>query len=402
VTVGAVAIIVCVASAQPAAQTSPPTTRAEALRQQRADKQQHLIPNVPDRIQRGITAAEERALLFGRREGLQPTVGMIARGSGIAFGGLFRDRDILKRYGTFETVALFSLRRYWLLEARTLFPDLAGGRIAAQASASLREHPRDDFYGIGPGSSRENRTSFLQRTTDLAGSAGIRLAQPLLVGGGLRYFQPRIGRGRADERPSIEARFSGDEAPGLDVRSNFVTSSTFVELDYREPRNARKGGFYRVDLTRFNDTTGGMDFTRTDVDLRQYLGFLAGRRVIVLRGLLSMTDADSGGKVPFYLMPFLGSSRTLRGAPSYRFRGPHAMLLQAEYRWEIWSGFEGALFYDAGKVALHRSDLNLDNLESDYGIGFRFNTNNGIIFRVDTAVGGREGTKVRISFGPFL
>ena len=51
-------------------------------------------------------------------------------------------------------------------------------------------------------------------------------------------------------------------------------------------------------------------------------------------------------------MPTLGGNDTLRGFRNYRFRGPHALLLQAEYRWELWSGLDGALFYDAGKVAL--------------------------------------------------
>ena len=58
--------------------------------------------------------------------------------------------------------------------------------------------------------------------------------------------------------------------------------------------------------------------------------------------------------MPFYLMPTLGGNDTLRGFREYRFRGPHAILAQAEYRWEIWSGLDGALFYDAGKVADRR------------------------------------------------
>ena len=57
------------------------------------------------------------------------------------------------------------------------------------------------------------------------------------------------------------------------------------------------------------------------------------------------------------------------------------MLLQGEYRFEIWSGLDGALFYDAGKVALRRSQLDLRHLESDYGFGFRFNTDRGIVAR---------------------
>ena len=103
--------------------------------------------------------------------------------------------------------------------------------------------------------------------------------------------------------------------------------------------------------------------------------------------------------MPFYAMPTLGGNDTLRGFREYRFRGPHAILAQAEYRWEIWSGLDGALFYDAGKVADRRADLNFKDLESDYGFGFRFNTDNAIIFRVDAGFGSSDGKHLYIVFG---
>jgi hemolysin activation/secretion protein len=98
-------------------------------------------------------------------------------------------------------------------------------------------------------------------------------------------------------------------------------------------------------------------------------------------------------------MPTLGGNDSLRGFRNYRFRGPHAMLLQAEYRFEVWSGLDAALFYDAGKVALQRSDLSFKNLEKDYGFGFRFNTAQGVIMRVDAAFGSRDGNYLHIVFG---
>ena len=73
-------------------------------------------------------------------------------------------------------------------------------------------------------------------------------------------------------------------------------------------------------------------------------------------------------------MPTLGGNDSLRGYRDYRFRGPHALLLQAEYRFEIWSGLDAALFYDAGKVAMRRANLDLDDLESDYGVGSPLST----------------------------
>ena len=98
-------------------------------------------------------------------------------------------------------------------------------------------------------------------------------------------------------------------------------------------------------------------------------------------------------------MPTLGGNDTLRGFRQYRFRGPNAILAQGEYRYEIWSGLDGALFYDAGKVANRRADLNFKDLETDYGFGFRFNTDNAIVFRVDAGFGSRDGKHLYIVFG---
>ena len=108
---------------------------------------------------------------------------------------------------------------------------------------------------------------------------------------------------------------------------------------------------------------------------------------------------DGPRRVPFYLLPALGGNDTLRGFRALRFRGPHRLLMQAEYRWEIWSAFEAALFYDTGKVALRRADLNFEDLEQDYGIGFRFNTDQGVVLRVDAAFGSRDGRHLHIVAG---
>jgi outer membrane protein assembly factor BamA len=155
-----------------------------------------------------------------------------------------------------------------------------------------------------------------------------------------------------------------------------------------------------VDVSRYEDRDADRyGFTRTDVDLRQYVSFLAERRVLAGRAWFATTDPAGGAEVPFYLLPSLGGNESLRGFRAHRFRGAHALLLQAEYRFEIWSGLEGAVFVDAGKVATRRSDLDLRDLERDYGFGFRFNTDDGVIVRIDAAFGSRDGRHLHVVFG---
>jgi hypothetical protein len=360
------------------AQSHEPSTRAEALRQQREQKQQSLTPNRPDALQRALDYVEDRALHILTREGFYPKLGSLTTGSGFAFGMGYRDRAVFRRYGVAELWTAGSLKKYWAVQARAAFP--AGGRAPymAEVRADMREYPREAFFGIGPDSRRADESRFSLRMSDVTGRAGVRLAPALMVGGNAGVFFPRADGARID----------------------YVRTGAFAEVDYREPLNARRGGWYRLDFSHFGDRAGQSSFRRMDLDVRQYIGFLAERRVIALRGNVSTLEpTDDSGGIPFFLMPTLGGNDSLRGFRNYRFRGPHALLLQAEYRWELWSGLDAALFYDAGKVALRRQDLNLKRLERDYGFGFRFNTSEGVVLRVDAAFGSRDGKHLHIVFG---
>jgi hypothetical protein len=361
------------------AQTEQPATRAEALRKEREEKQQALIPNERDGLQRGLDYVENRALFLLTREGFYPKIGSLTTGSGFAAGLGFRDRDLLAPNGVAELWAAGTFRKYWAIQARVAFPEVARGRLMFEALGDLRDYPEESFYGIGPDSLRENPVIFPLRQKEVVGRVGVRPWPKLLVGGRGGWYHPRTENSEVD----------------------YLTGGGFVEVDYREPLNARRGGWYRLGVTRFDDReTGRFSFTRADLDVRQFIGFLADRRVIAVRGLVSTTEAvDDGLGIPVYLMPTLGGNDTLRGFRDYRFRGPHAILAQAEYRWEIWSGLDAALFYDAGKVALRRSDLNFKNLEDDYGFGFRFNTAQGIVMRIDAAFGSKDGKHLHIVFG---
>jgi Omp85 superfamily domain len=385
----------------PETQPPPPPTRAELLRQEREEKSKDVKAYEPNAIQKGLAFVEDRGLFLTARDGWHPKIGTLTTGSGLTLGAGWRNRAIFARRGTLDTFAAASFSEYWAVEARATFPQLARHRVMAEVVTGLREYPREDYFGLGPYSLRRNQTDFLLRTARVGGTLGVRPASVVLVAGGLEYLLPRVGRGRDDNVPDIDQVFDETTAPGLNTRSDYVRSSGLFEIDYRRPKNARQGGYYRLELSHFEDQkSGDMTFNRVDLDVRQYIGFFAGRRVIALRGVLTTSDSnEQNEKVPFYLMPYLGGKDTLRGFRKYRFRGPHSLMFQAEYRYEIWSGFDGALFYDTGKVALRREDLNLQHLESNYGIGFRFNTDAGVVMRVDAAFGSRDGKHLKIVLG---
>ena len=63
--------------------------------------------------------------------------------------------------------------------------------------------------------------------------------------------------------------------------------------------------------------------------------------------------------------------------------------------------FDTAVFYDAGKVAAHTSDLDLNHLKHDYGFGARFHTPFATVLRVDVARSQEGTTLVFATSTPF-
>jgi outer membrane protein assembly factor BamA len=98
------------------------------------------------------------------------------------------------------------------------------------------------------------------------------------------------------------------------------------------------------------------------------------------------------------MLPALGGSESLRGFQQFRFHDRNRMLMNLEYRWEVFSGLDMALFGDAGQVAKQVSDLSLKDLKTSYGVGFRFNTARNVFLRLDLGRS-NEGQRIFIKFG---
>jgi hypothetical protein len=75
------------------------------------------------------------------------------------------------------------------------------------------------------------------------------------------------------------------------------------------------------------------------------------------------------------------------------------MLLTAQYRWYVQEYLDGVLFYEAGKVAPRFGDLDLENLEKSYGIGFHFHSPRITVLRLELARS-REGLRLIFGLSP--
>ena len=70
---------------------------------------------------------------------------------------------------------------------------------------------------------------------------------------------------------------------------------------------------------------------------------------------------------------------------SHRFRDQNALALQGEWRIMVNRYVDTAFFYDAGKVAGRRADLDFNGLKSDYGFGVRFHGPLATPLRIEVA-----------------
>ena len=79
--------------------------------------------------------------------------------------------------------------------------------------------------------------------------------------------------------------------------------------------------------------------------------------------------------------------------------GTHGILLvNVEYRWEVWTYTDFAFFYDGGKVFSDVDDLNFDDLHSGYGFGVHMHAPGEVFFNVDLARS-VEGFKLHVGGG---
>jgi hypothetical protein len=375
-------------------------TRADAWRQLRAEKATRLHAYVPKGAEKFAIRFEDNILprLAAPRSGIFPFVGRITSGGGFAMGPGFRLLDVAG--GEWTSYAAGSLKGYWQIDTRMTWAKLANGKGFATAYGRYFRFPREDFYGLGPASDRADRSDFDLRQGTVGVSGGMRPRPWLTVGGTTEYLRPRLGPGGDNKVPNATQVFPVDQLPGWMQQHDFVRVEGFADVHTAEPLlNPRKGGKYRVALSRHADTSANDDgFTRVDVDLQQYVSVLNERRVFAFRALGSFSDVAGDAEMPFYLMRTLGGGQTLRGFRDFRFRDRHLLALQAEYRFEILTALDGAIFYDAGMVAPRLDGLRLRDFERDWGIGFRFGGNGGVFLRLDLAYGG-EGPRTWLRFG---
>jgi outer membrane protein assembly factor BamA len=260
-------------------------------------------------------------------------------------------------------------------------------RIPFYVTLRYRYLPQEDYYGSGPDSELDNRTTYLHEETSLYLRTGYQFNENIVWMVSSGYQANGIGPGRDKRYGTTHELFDDDTAPGLTTPVDYLRFGTQVLFDYRdEPGNPHSGFMVALAAGRFEDQTeDAFSFTHVGIDSRAAIPLGSRQRILALRGVWLIGHADDGNRIPFYMQESLGGSHTLRGFDSFRFTGEKVMLYQAEYRWEPSDLWELALFADTGTVSETGSRLGFSNLEWDYGAGIRFKNWRSILIRMEIA-----------------
>ncbi len=295
-------------------------------------------------------------------------------------------------------------------------------RIRAQAGYSRTLTRR--FYGFGSNTVEGDETSYTEELTEIGG--GARFALPEAGGSfigdaGVRFQHHGLNRGRVVAIPSVDDVFPTRFGDGDGVSQLWLDAG--VSYDLRDSLAQPHSGFRVGAGVSASPLQSGLDAGA--------LFSLDASGVVELPPLLH-DGGDSGeenpptdilalgaftnwtaGELPFYSLPSLGGSNTLRGYIQNRFTDRAIVHGSAEYRFAIVPrGFEIsgpirveriglAVFYDFGSVASDPGRLFDGKYLDAYGVGLRLSFAREATFRVDFGFSD-EQTNVTIAFGlPF-
>jgi outer membrane protein assembly factor BamA len=361
-------------------------------------------PSKPKKARaRGHAAKAQRWMsrFGGTSDGWTPRVGTITSGSGAAAGATYQ-RPILGGAMRMTTDAMVSIRGYHAIEAGAFATPFKNPRILVGARVRHEGYPQEHFYGIGQDSRRDDRTSYWRQGYDTNAFVTIAPRSWLSVEGTAGYLDMQIRAGRDSAVPTIHERFTDATAPGLSQDGRLLHAGVAVRIDRSDDVFfPRTGGRYDAGVTAFHAVDRvSNDFRRVDLDVRRYVAVPRTRsHVIALRGSSVMTGTSGDGAIPFYMLPRLGGSRTLRGYESSRLTDRHALAFSVEHRWLVVPALQIVSFVDAGQVASRLDAFGLADFSTSFGAGVRYRFGDTAVVRLDLATG-HEGHRVIVGVGP--
>jgi outer membrane protein assembly factor BamA len=359
-------------------------------------------------LDRGLAKVEDAHLLeraedlqiWLRNKGFTPLFGGLGMGAGSSLGVDISRNNFLGTGARLNLPLQISTHRYVGLGGYLTFPLRPDDRLFLKAGFEYQDRPQEDFFGLGPDSSEANRSNYELEKRSVVVTLGSKLRKNLILGFPVRFQNANVGPGTDDRHPDLQDRFSVSGIPGAESGAELFSVGSYLEWDYRNsPTYPTKGGIWRLEAHYFRDTNEqDFRFMRYRVESAHYLP-IGDEHGFAVRTLAIFNDNQGKSTVPFFEQAILGGGNTMRGFREFRFYDDNALLFNVEYRWQIWRFADAVLFVDEGQVANDPKDFSLEGFRNSHGIGLRFKSKRGQLFRVDVGHSS-EGWRVYFTFSP--
>jgi outer membrane protein assembly factor BamA len=264
---------------------------------------------------------------------------------------------------------------------------------------------RDNFFGIGPRTSRLLETNYSVESRSFNGVFSHKFTKKLEGGVYGRFSNTGSFNGENDQDPLLDTLFSGDPLtadttrylPGLNSNVELFQYGAYGEFDLRNnDRGLTQGGYFygrigSVDGLKNGNAFSDYGWIETELDGRVYIPVLSRKTSIALRAFADLKEPKRGSQIPFYELSWLGGRSYLRGFQNYRFRANNLALFQGEFRQTVWpqeedQGVDVIVFVDGGQVwGDNRSKINPAILANDRFLdeNWRIGTGGGVQYRMN-------------------
>ncbi len=296
-----------------------------------------------------------------------------------------------------------STNLYQAYGLRLDFSRAFANRLNAAVDFRYKGLPQEDFFGIGPDSRIQDRTTYNREVPEVVVSAFKQVRPNLRLEADIGYQKNNIFQGEDEEHPSTDEIFDPVDVPGLDTGAELLLATFVIEwanLDH--PGSPTSGVFIRLLGGIAEDIrSGAFDHWRYGIDFQVYLPMLGWgnrfgpRSTLAIRVKGDFTDPMNGADVPFFRMPTVGGSTTLRGFTEFRFTDRNAVVTNVEYKYPIQKILEAVIFWDEGQVFPTMDKFDINKFRSSFGGGLRLILEHSAFVRLEV---GRSSEETRFYF----
>lgn len=238
------------------------------------------------------------------------------------------------------------------------------GLYELNAELEYKKWP-SEFYGIGMGTDRDEFEKFTSQERKLFFNFTRNLTDKWDISLDYEYLDYHLTK--TEESGWLEnEKFVN---PNNEMSSGLGFS---IDLDTRNSESFPiHGGLYSIQIMEFSHHLGSdHGFSRTRLDLRKFLQ-ISEQHTLAFQSYFSTIQGDA----PFYQLNYLDDN--MRAITSNLFIDKNAYIFRMEDRFFRWnSGFKQrlglVLFAEFGEVASEISKFNIEQLQFNYGLGFRY------------------------------